>query len=131
MMTSQHDKPKRWRPRFSVRTLIVIFAWIPFFYLVVFFAPQFDGVYASVRERGELPSATDWVLRVALLNKALYSFPSLLMFVLLLVADAFVRLCPSRCRLACCSGVVIGGLLAASLVLWALLQPVVGQSHPL
>lgn len=23
-MTSQHDKPKRWRPRFSVRTLVVV-----------------------------------------------------------------------------------------------------------
>jgi hypothetical protein len=23
-MTSQHDKPKRWRPRFSVRTLVII-----------------------------------------------------------------------------------------------------------
>ena len=124
-MTSHHDKPKQWRPRFSVRTLIVIIAWTPFFYLV-FSAPQFDGVYASLRERGELPSATDWVVRVALLNKALYCFPSLLMFVLLLVADAFVRLCPSRWRLACCSGVVIWGLLAASFLLWILLLPVVG-----
>jgi hypothetical protein len=23
-MTSQHDKPKRWRPRFSVRTLVIV-----------------------------------------------------------------------------------------------------------
>ena len=23
-MTSQHDKPKRWRPRFSIRTLILV-----------------------------------------------------------------------------------------------------------
>ena len=23
-MTSQHDKPKRWRPRFSIRTLVIV-----------------------------------------------------------------------------------------------------------
>jgi len=23
-MTSQHDKPKRWRPRFSLRTLVIV-----------------------------------------------------------------------------------------------------------
>jgi hypothetical protein len=23
-MTTQHDKPKRWRPRFSVRTLVIL-----------------------------------------------------------------------------------------------------------
>jgi general secretion pathway protein F/type IV pilus assembly protein PilC len=30
--------------------------------LIVFFVPQFDPLFASLREKGELPVLTDWLL---------------------------------------------------------------------
>jgi type II secretory pathway component PulF len=118
------------------RAVVYCVAWLPFLSLVVFFVPRFEDLFSVLRERGEVPAITEWLLSFSSLNKTLFFFPCLLVLVLLFVADAGVAglLRYSRRKWlhwVWFVGVVAMGILAIAFVAMALLLPVLKMSASL
>ena len=108
----------------------------PLVSLIVLFVPRFGDLFSRLRERGEVPAVTEWLLWFTSLNKALFNFPGLLILVLLVLADAGVAglLRRSRRKWVSCVwfvGVAAMGILAAVSIAMALLLPVLKMSESL
>jgi len=75
-MTSQHDKPKRWRPRFSVRTLAIVVRLV----CVYFGAWEATKRHAISVRKEEIGSVFegDWERRVVAMQDAQAIYPCIL-----------------------------------------------------
>ena len=69
------------------RAVIYGIVWLLAVGQVAFLVPKFEDSFSRLRETAELPAVTEWLLRFAWLNKALFFVPSVLVLVLLVVAD--------------------------------------------
>ena len=113
-----------------VRAVIYGVVWLPFAGLVAFYAPRFDGLFERLRQRGGLPVLTEWLMWFGGLNHALFCLPCLLLFALLVVADAGMAGMLRRRRrkrslyTIWFAGVIVAGILAAALAIIGLLLPV-------
>src|SRR4029077_12866499 len=55
--------------------------------LLIFFVPKFDGLFARLRARGELPAVTDWLLTTSAIMQQWW----LAILAVLSIGGAFVR----------------------------------------
>jgi general secretion pathway protein F/type IV pilus assembly protein PilC len=59
---SQDDLKKRTVGALVYPTVLITFGTAVVIVLMIFFVPKFDGLFAGLRRRGELPMATEWLL---------------------------------------------------------------------
>jgi type II secretory pathway component PulF len=116
-----------------VRAAACCVAWLLPLGLIAFFVPQFEDLFSSLRARAELPALTEWLLRIASLDKALFFVPSLLVFVLLVFADigmaGFLQRSTQKWLYWIWFGsVVVMGIVFAAIVTIALLLPMLKMS---
>ena len=119
-------------PMYARATIFGV-AWLPALCLVAFFVPKFEALFSRLQETAELPAVTEWLLWFTWLDKVLFLFPSVLVLVLLVVADMGVDglLQGSRRKWLYWiwfGGVVVMGILAAAIVTTALLLLVLKMS---
>ena len=118
------------------RAVVCGVAWLPFLGLIALLVPKFEDLFSRLREKGEVPAITEWLLWFTSLNKTLFFFPCLLVFVLLVVADVgvagFLRHSRrERLYWVWFVGVVAMGIFAVAIVAIALLLPVLKMSESL
>lgn len=118
------------------RAVVYGVAWLPFLSLIALLVPKFEDLFGRLREKGEMPAITEWLLWFTSLNKTLCFFPCLLVLVLLVVADVGVAGLLRRSRRewlywAWFVGVVATGIFAVAIVAIALLLPILKMSESL
>jgi len=110
------------------RAIMFGIAWSPSLALVLFVVPKFQEFWAHLAERGMLPASTEWVLTCWRTGRALFGFPFLVVFGLLLLVDAeMARRCSRSHRFSSLyrvwfAGIIAAGLLAAAFVGFAILR---------
>jgi type II secretory pathway component PulF len=76
--------------RAILRTLVFGISWLPSLVFFLFYVPQFREMCDVLRDRGELPATTDWLLWLAQVNEKLFCLPLLLFVSVLFLADVVV-----------------------------------------
>ena len=111
------------------RTVVYGIAWLPLLGLIALLVPKFEDLFSRSQENAEVPAVSEWLLWFTSLNKTLFFFPCLLVFVLLVVADVGVAVLLRHSRREWLSwawfvGVIAAGILAAAVVSVALWLPI-------
>jgi hypothetical protein len=125
------EVPKQVPMGAGLRAVALCIAWLPSFAFFLFCVPKFHEIYDALRDRGELPATTDWLLWLAQVNERFFCLPLLVVFGLLLFADASVfALCarshsPQWFYWRWIAVIFLAGISALFLMTTALLQPVV------
>ena len=57
------------------RAVVYGVAWLPFLGLIAFFVPRFEDLFSRLRERGEVPAVTEWLLWLACSTRHCFSSP--------------------------------------------------------
>jgi type II secretory pathway component PulF len=80
---------RRRGPQMSVlaRAAILTGCWLPFVAAAMFYVPRFVPIFDKLRQIGELPPLTDWLLSFGQLNEAFFGLPLLFLAPLLITAD--------------------------------------------
>lgn len=121
-----------WTAYLCRAALVVV--WLPVLYMLSFEIPQFEAMYSQLRNRGELPYITEFMLTFSGGGRVLTIVACLLFLVLLIVADLGVahwssgsgRASPYRMWF---TGMLLLGISASAFMTIALAMPIIKMSQ--